>query len=84
MTKVVETGIVRDIAPSKVSFLDLIRKPGKRRQRIIVGSMGILFVVIIILAIAGVFSKGSRGAPAEATGNVGAGDDSDNVSKERH
>lgn len=77
---------MRSNPPSKIRFLDLIRTPGKRRQRIIVGSVGLLFVSILILAIAGVFSKNPAAPVVEPVGNdVGAGTDvnDENVRKEQ-
>jgi hypothetical protein len=69
--------IMRD-TPSKLRLWDLLRTPGKRRQRIVCASLGLLFTLCLILACAGVFSK-NRVAPVvdSSTGNVGA-DGTDN------
>jgi hypothetical protein len=69
--------VMRD-PPSKLRFWDLLRTPGKRRQRIVCASFGLLFTLVLILACAGVFSK-NRVAPVvnPSTGNVGA-DGTDN------
>ena len=52
--------------------MDLLKTPGKRRQRIVCASFGLLFTLFLILAIAGVFSKDSAAPVVDSsTGNNG-------------